>query len=388
MESSMTKLYRDAAKSSRMTAENVVDFLEHETAGRTFAEMLKKAGAPENAEELLIAGLKRNHPDLAKGSVEKRVRGWFRGRHLLKKTDAIEICFLLRFSLEQADRFVAMVSDECLHWRDPEELVYCFALTHGYEYGRAKELAAKMSVLFPEKEARGAAKRNVYTALIRSKMSEVHTEEELEAFLKSSRSELGSLHNTAYALFESRLKLLEAPEPPYPEGEAERLTIRDILREYMFGNNVLYAREMARMTRNGRLSEDEGIMLSAIQKSVSDGWPDETTISKMRSGKTDVTRKALILLLMATEKGFQRIDPETDEEDDEYIPTRDESFEDICGRMNLTLQSCGFKELDPRSAFDWIILYSMYVQDMFDADQRMRAIFRTMFGERPEADGN
>ena len=76
------------------------------------------------------------------------------------------------------------------------------------------------------------------------------------------------------------------------------------------------------MTQKGKLSDADGLVLSTIQKIVSDGWPNETTISKMRSRKTDITRKALILLLLATEKGFQKLDPETEEADDEYIPTR------------------------------------------------------------------
>lgn len=385
---SMTALYQDIAKNDKMTAENAVAFLEKEAKGRTFAEMLKRVGAPDHAEALLVDGLKRMNPNLAKGSAEKRVKGWFQGKHLLKKADAIEVCFLLQLPFDKADQLIAMLSDESLHWRDPEELVFGFALLHGYDLERAKALISRLSSLFAKPENSKVQKRNVYTALIRNKVFEIQTEEELETFLRNSLEDLGSLHNTAYALFESRLKMLETPEPLYKGREEDRFTIRDILREYMFGNNVLYAKEIARMTRKGMLSEEYGKMLSTIQKEVSAGWPDETTISKMRTGQADVTRKALILLLMATEKGFQKIDSETDEEDDEYIPTKDEVFEDIYRRMNLTLKSCGFRELDPRSAFDWMILYSIYVQDMFDADRKMRELFRTMFGERPEADGN
>ena len=103
----------------------------------------------------------------------------------------------------------------------------------------------------------------------------------------------------------------------------------------------------------------------------------------MKARKKDVTRKALILLLMATEEGFQKKNQDYDEED-EYIPTKEEVFDDIYGRLNRTLEDCGFSGLDARSPFDWMILYSICVQDMFDADLRMKALFRSMFGERKE----
>ena len=95
----------------------------------------------------------------------------------------------------------------------------------------------------------------------------------------------------------------------------------------------------------------------------------------------------LILLLMATEEGFRN---GLDGEDTimyGYEPSKEEVFDDVYGRLNQTLLDCGFATLDPRSPFDWMILYSICVQDMFDADIRMRMLFQTMFGEREE-EGN
>lgn len=42
----------------------------------------------------------------------------------IKKKDAIELCFILGLSVEEADEFVALVSEEGLHWRSPDEIVY------------------------------------------------------------------------------------------------------------------------------------------------------------------------------------------------------------------------------------------------------------------------
>ena len=158
--------------------------------------------------------------------------------------------------------------------------------------------------------------------------------------------------------------------------EAERLTIRDILREYFYENNVLYAKEMVRESKkkNSRLGENEKRIFTAIEKNISDSWPDEAALSKMKSRKLDVTRKVLILLFLATEPGP---DPDGEEEF-----TRDEVFQDLYQRLNDMLALCGFAALDPRVPFDWMILYCICVQDMFDVDARMRAMFREMFGER------
>ena len=50
--------------------------------------------------------------------------------------------------------------------------------------------------------------------------------------------------------------------------------------------------------------------------------------------------------------------------------------------MNDMLAQCGFMTLDPRSPFDWVILYCICVEDMFDVDIRMKSVFQEMFGGR------
>ena len=384
MESGLTDLYGNKAKDDLMTIESAVQFLEQEAKPRTFSEILRKVGAPDNAKELLIAGLKEKNPALKEDSAKKNVRSWFQGSHNLEKATAFDACLILHFSPEQADEFVSRIFDMRLHWREPEEIVFLYALMHGYSCAQFVKLRQDMVSYFPKEENREKPSAANMTALIKEKVVALHSEQELKDFLRDSGPELGSLHNTAFSLFDDRLKQLEKPEQVYEGALEEKLTIREILREYMFGNNVLYAKEIARKTRKGELSAEDGLILSTIQKNVSDSWPNEATISKMRSRKIDVTRKALILLLLATDKGFQKIDQETGEEDDEYVPSKEEAYEDICGRMRNSLQSCGFPELDPRSQFDWMILYGICVQDLFEADLRMRGLFRTMFGERPE----
>ena len=164
--------------------------------------------------------------------------------------------------------------------------------------------------------------------------------------------------------------------------EKENLTIRDVLREYLYEKNVLYAKELVRASKkkDSPLSEEEKLIFTVIQEEVSNSWPDETTISKMKSRKIDVTRKVLILLFLATDQ-----EPvEDDEEDMELMLSKEDLFEQRYQCLNDMLLQCGFMPLDPRSPFDWLILYCICAGDMFDADIRMRTVFKEMFGERPD----
>ena len=68
----------------------------------------------------------------------------------------------------------------------------------------------------------------------------------------------------------------------------------------------------------------------------------------------------------------------------EDILTRDEIFENIYMRLNQMLSSCGFQTLDPRSPFDWMVLYSICADEFWDVDQRLRDILLAMFPDGNE----
>ena len=92
-----------------------------------------------------------------------------------------------------------------------------------------------------------------FTSLIKEDVSKLHTKEELAEYLRSAAGRFGRFHNNAYRLFQQRLHLLEKPEPSYFDDEPTELTIRDILRDYMYESNVSYAKERARRTRKGEI---------------------------------------------------------------------------------------------------------------------------------------
>lgn len=386
MNNQMTQLSQaiyDKATSGQLTIHEAIDFLEKESRVRSLGDKLEKFSHGQDLRQTLVAGLMHNHPELSRDSVERRVRGWMAkdSRRSVKKEDAIEICFILKLSVEEADQLVSLISEEALHWRNPDEIVYIFALKQGMDYLEARDLDRSMEEqLAGVKESKDQAEDS-FTPIIRTEISALNTKEELADYLRHGAARLGRYHNNAYKLFMEMMEVLK--QPPLDDEirrsealEPERLSIRDILKEYLFEKNVNYAKEKARSGKKSK--EADPLVLSAIQESISANWPNEITISKMKSRKADVTRKVLILLFLATDPGM-----DDDGFEDEEI-TESEVFEDLHQRLNDMLMLCGFSALDPRAPFDWLILYCICAQDMFDIDIRMKTILKEMFGEREE----
>ena len=328
-------------------------------------------------------------------------------RHSLYKADAIEVALLLGLPLPEADEFVTMISGEHLHWRSAKEIIYIYALQNGLRYPEAGALETRLEKYLDPKTVKEKSKEEIQdsdlTEHIRTQIEMIHSEEELRSFLTRESGRLGELHNQAYMLFSDMLDQLTTPvseeEAKIRQGEKEHLTIRDILREYLFQNIVLEAKNRAvtskKLVKKGELPKESQFILSRIQKDISDEWPEETTLSKMKSRKADVTRKTLILLFLATysgedtfaatmQEGYDVYSGDYSEDfpfpEDEEL-TREDVFLDTKDRIDFMLSLCGFAALDPRSSFDWLILYCMCAEDLLDMDDRMRNMFLQMFGD-------
>ena len=50
------------------------------------------------------------------------------------------------------------------------------------------------------------------------------------------------------------------------------------------------------------------------------------------------------------------------------------------------LNSCGFLKLDPRSPFDWMILFCISTGDLWESDARLRTMLTEMFPEEQNCD--
>ena len=312
---------------------------------RSFRDMLDAVTNPCDLRSLLVEGLCSNDSTRVRESVDRKVRGWLCGKNQpSRREDLMELCFILRLDAQKADAFLAASSDAGLHLREPRELVYAYALDREMTYPEAVALYNRVQ---PEKMADDSMTEN-FTPLIHQEFQRCRTEDDLKEYLRSAAGKLGRLHNTAYSYFTAMLQVLE--EPKSLNGEKERrYTTREIVEKYLD--------KKLPSTRAGKKLEDK-------KRCVLADWADEVTLSRMKNRKADVTRKVLILLFLATDDGDLSEEEWQDEDayDEDNWPeneSSDAAFRSTKQRMNQMLTDCGFRQLDPRNAFDWLVLYCM-----------------------------
>ena len=343
-----------------MNISDAVGLLEEGARFRGFADKINAFSFGRNVRTLLTEGLLENHPESKFDAVDKKVRNWLNGRtQSVSKQDAFELAFILKLSLNDADRFISMVTEEGIHWRDVMELTYGFALSKGMTFKEAQALYERMPKT--EKETVSAS---ASTSLVKNDVLSISDEAELALYIEKMIPQLGKFHNTAYNLFMDYMAMLEDAGIVDGLSEEKAMSVRDVLDSYLYRQSV----------PAGAKGKKEA--MTDAQKFIKADWPDETTLSRMKSRQTDVTRKVLILLFLATNGGDA--EAEYDYDDDEEL-TRDEIFMDAYTRLNLMLSSCGFMKLDPRNRFDWMVMYAMCAQDIFDVDERFSSFLSELY---------
>ena len=360
---------------------------------RTLADILKFFSHSDNPRALLVDGLLSVTPEANRESVDRKVRNWLSGRtNSVNRSDAFILSRVLGLNLEKTDAFLKQVTGEGIHWRNPEEIIWCYGIRHDYTYPQITQLQARHAQLIQQAPEAKETMPKEYTASVKNalELPLSGSEDDLLAHLVRKQDSLGMLHNTAYKLFMRYMDLLEKG---YSDGDLEstfkeldradelqaqlradgdigprksqKFSVLNILEVYLYRKIVPATKKM----------EPKG-MFTGIQRSIRQNWPDETSLSKIKHRELDVPRKVLILLFLATD-GSETEFEEWDEDED--ILSRDEIFMSIYTRLNQMLFSCGFQMLDPRSPFDWMILYSICADEFWDVDQRLREILLAMF---------
>lgn len=391
----MTVLTKDVFE--KATSINSIDeaaaVLLHYEYSRTLGEILGKFYPAQDLENCLVAGWMEWFPESKADSVRRKVQNWLGGRtQSIGKADAYVVSRILNLSLEQANDFLEYATGESIHWRDPEEIVQCYALLHQIPPAGTKELLARAKQL-PTSDAKASESApDNYTAQVYQKLQSVlyADEDTLFAFLEREQSHLGVLHNTAYDLFTSYMTILkqgysdtgveaafyemkkeEQDKAAVPTAEKlgipqpKPMTARDVLETYLYRKCVpVQARGSAKVTE----------AFSAVQRSIRRNWPDEVSLSKMEARKQDVSRKALILLFLATDGSDSQFANLNDDDD-----SAEDVFLDVYMRLDVLLKSCGFPQLDPRNPFDWLILFCISSGDLWVCDARLQGILSSMF---------
>ena len=378
----MTELmFRDAAEGC-LTLEEARRKLHASAYLRPAAETLSRycgvdPADPARLRKTVTDLLTGSDPSLKKDSVDRKVRSWVNDRiPYISRKSALQLAFALKLPSGEAEEMLWRLCGEGFHRRDPEDIVWLFALEQGMGWTDACALAGRMAPLFRLPEG-AAADGESLTGLIREETSRLRTEEELAAYLKENAPRLGALHNTAYQLFTEFMELLKSPGMDDMLPGANRMTAGEIVETYLF--NHLIPRG-----RNGKAGKrgDDALLKDAIQRDIQQNWPDEFALARMASRETDVTRKVLILLFLACDGGETAYGDYSDE-DPENV------FQDTYTRLGSMLADCGFPPLDARTPFDWMVLYCMVADDLSAIDENiprfLAGIFQPSAEDIPEA---
>lgn len=371
-----TAIMKSRATDIVLSAGDAAELLKQYGRFRTLREKLSRYADPKDLRDRLVDGLAANHPEMKRESIERNVRNWMNdnaGQTIARRT-VMEICFILHLDFESADELMALVTDERFRWRDPQECAMAFAIKSGMSYAEARALESRAAELMARRDDAGSDR--VRTKDVQRDALACETAEELLAYIAANAERFGRERNTAFAFFERFMSILEEPEEVAQNTPRERrMTVREVLRDYLHRDLVPVAAK-----RNKREPEEAGITRAqrAAMAEIRANWPDESMISRMKNRSANVTRKTLILLFLATDGGGDgEYDPEVDDPDMEL--SREQLFEDSMMRMNLMLSACGFREIDPRNAFDWMIFYAMSVDATYEIDEKLDAILEAIF---------
>ena len=380
--SDMTVLSRqkyDLARSSLSLAEACRELRENAYV-RSVREILAKAAglSPDNTDALsriLKSGLAELTPALPADSIRRKVSNWLApDTHLISKSSAIQMAFLFSTDIAAAESLIMLLCGERLHWRNPEEIVYGFALNNGRSYQEAcsiyADLSSKGIFSFLDNDS------EIMTENLEYDLLHIHSTDELETYRREHKKQLGTFHNTARQTVSEFLAFLKRPIDadylPLGRGRSdaqsvsEDTSVQQIVLDNLYGSIIPHTR------RASKAKHSEKLLLDSLQKSIREGWPEETVLSKIENGRLDVSRKTLILLFLASD-GADSI------YSDWYEDTREDVFEDRLTRLNTMLTDCGFSLIDPRLPFDWIVLYCLCDEESFVDDKKMQKFLTEIY---------
>lgn len=368
-------------KGKPKTAGEVVEFMENGAQYRSFSYLVSELYEGEDAAGCLRKGFCELTGEKDE-KIRKNVQNWMNGKTQPQNRELLfQICFILGLDEEKSNYLLGVFSENRIHYRNPSELAYAFALRKGESYAYAVSLSEKVNRIYEEEralhmeeirlidsrrqenaenkedkartEAERIRKREkqeqdmiLYTGRHKEMFDNVNSEEEFLDFIRQNSIYLGIQHETAYEKFMELLNVLQKPEDT-------KYSMKEVVENY-FKMSIPQKKRIRGM--------------SVLQKLIKKCWPSETTLDKMKNRRIDVNRKTMILLYMLTEH-FD-VEVVDDEEyfycDEEYSP--EHLFEIRRSQMNLFLKKYGMNTLDYGNAFDLIVLYALYPSSEEDDD--------------------
>ena len=388
---------------------DAVDFLRDPKNFRPFnlglIELLRRTDKIKNdadAPEYLIKALRKINSDIN----PKTVRAWFTGEHRPKteprsRRAMYEICFALGLTLKEVQWFFHHVYfDRAFNCHNTAEVVFYFSFIHGLSYADSCKLIAEINEA-PEEATKPETTGQIYTQLVKNRVLEFDTVDELKRFLIQNKSNFRSWNNTALnyirKFFDEIIGNEEMTRPIIQKikrlakarqsGEIELnsasisqcgLLLREIFsdaqnknspRKYDVENLIDRISGENIFSRTFVLDKLLSTVTGITKKSdvpyvVKNNFPSKKILSDVldptkatTSESYDAIRKTLVLFYFYIFWCRVKLEETADSLEREYLP---EVYTD---EMNSLLEECGYEPLFAGNPYDWLFLCSINRKD-------------------------
>ena len=132
------------------TAGEVVEFMEHGAQYRSFSYLVSELYEGEDAAGCLRKGFCELTGEKDE-KIRKNVQNWMNGKNQPQNRELLfQICFILGLDEEKSNYLLGVFSENRIHYRNPSELAYAFALRKGEKYAYAVNLSEKVNQIYEE----------------------------------------------------------------------------------------------------------------------------------------------------------------------------------------------------------------------------------------------
>ena len=302
-------------------------------------------------------------------SVPRKLKQWFTRETLsITKKTAYQFCFAFGLDLEETgDFFRRICLLDGIDYHDPDEIVYSFCLKNGISYSKAVEMATSLNGSCVANCAQDLADVP-YTAVIRTEIEKVSSEEELLNYLRVNRDmfernkltaseyikklwgEISSVEGLAATERKNRFydqfaELWFEKQGRNDKEEDIWAVLKQILGiDYWVDNDKTNDRSIKYILKDNEV----------LHRTAEEDFPDRQAINLILNDKhvsSERMRKVLILL------SFYAFWAESAKCGTYSAP--DDQKKRCIRLMNQYLVECGFTEMYYGNPYDWIFLMAM-----------------------------
>lgn len=348
----------DRIRSGEMTPAIAAQYLQDERVPlRSFRDVLVEMYPHPDLALRLVSAFQG---DDASRSVNRKVNNWLSGASRpTDREDVFRIAFALDLTEDQAGRLLGICTEYGIHYRDGRDAVYAWCLRRDMGYLEARALFESLPPVPAPEEPPPEAPHDL-THQLKNIFALAQTVEDLREGYTANLSRFGAFHLRAYRYFSKYMRSLIRPASSWEDVPEEQYSLETVMSTY------LSLRMPSGKSRSG---------YSLTQKLIKQGWPNATALKNIMAQRADVPRKLLLLLYIITENVT---DGEYSEMDEDYTLLEDR-LSDHWWVVNAMLMDCGMPVLDPRNAFDWLVLYSLTASGDESMSERMEQVIDKLY---------